>query len=53
MLDIWHGMKSALQEGRAESIETIIIRKSNGELKRYDTNKLRSVFNKKSKGKPE
>jgi SPP1 gp7 family putative phage head morphogenesis protein len=53
MLDIWHGMKSALQKGRAKSIETIIIRKKDGELRRYDANKLRTILNKKSKEKSE
>jgi len=44
MQDIWAGLKSSLQKGRAETIETIIIRLKSGEVKRYDTNKLREVF---------
>jgi hypothetical protein len=47
MQDIWAGLKSALQKGRAKSIEDIIIRMKNGELKRYDANKLRKLFKKK------
>jgi hypothetical protein len=49
MYDIWVGLKAALQNGRAKSIETIIIKLNNGELKRYDAEKLRSVFNKNQK----
>lgn len=49
MLDIWQGLKASLQNGRARSIEDIIIRMHDGEVKRYKTKKLREVF-KKSKG---
>ncbi|GHT49182.1 hypothetical protein AGMMS49982_02070 [Bacteroidia bacterium] len=50
MYDIWLGIKAALQGGRAKSIETIIIRMKNGEIKKYDVAKLRKIFD-KSKGK--
>jgi hypothetical protein len=50
MLEIWKGLKAALQGNRAKTVKKIIIRLKNGELKTYDVEKLKSVFNKKSKG---
>lgn len=50
-LEIWKGLKAAFQKGRAETIETVIIRLKTGEIKKYDAGKLKRVFNKKSKGK--
>lgn len=50
MLEIWKGLKAALQGNRANTVKKIIIRLKNGELKTYDVEKLKSVFNKKSKG---
>lgn len=47
MQDIWAGLKASLQKGRAKSIEGIIIRLKNDELKRYDAKKLRGLFEKK------
>lgn len=51
MYDIWLGLKSALQDGRAKTIEDIIIRLKDGSIKLYKSDSLRKVFN-KSKGKP-
>lgn len=50
MYDMWLGIKAALQGDRAKEIKTIIIRMHSGEVKVYDVDKLRKVFN-KSKGK--
>lgn len=50
MLEIWKGLRAALQGNRANTVKKIIIRLKNGELKTYDVEKLKSVFNKKSKG---
>ncbi|GHT49105.1 hypothetical protein AGMMS49982_01800 [Bacteroidia bacterium] len=49
MTDVWAGLKAALQDGRAKTLTTIIIRFYTGEIKRYDVDKLRLVF--KGKGK--
>lgn len=49
MLEIWGGLKAALQDGRAMSVQTIIIKTKNGELKRYSTSMLRKVFKGKKK----
>jgi hypothetical protein len=51
MMDVWAGMKAALQPGRLKTIKTIIIRFEDGSLKRYEPNKLKKVFN-KTKGTP-
>jgi hypothetical protein len=47
MQDIWAGLKSALQKGRARSIETIIIRLKDGNLKKYEVKRLRKIFKRK------
>jgi hypothetical protein len=47
MQDVWAGLKSALQKRRAKSIETIIIRLKNGDLKKYEVEKLRRIFKEK------
>jgi hypothetical protein len=44
MQEIWAGLKSALQKGRASRVETIIIRFANNAIKRYSTSQLRQVF---------
>jgi hypothetical protein len=49
MTDVWAGLKAALQDGRAKTVKTIIIRLNSGEIKRYDVSKLRLVFKEKGK----
>ena len=46
MQDIWAGLKAALQGGRARTIETVIIKLEDNELKRYEIKKIRKIFNK-------
>lgn len=41
---VYAGLKAALQGGRAKSIKEIIIRYPDGEIKRYDADKLREVL---------
>jgi hypothetical protein len=50
MLEVWKGLKAALQGNRANTVKKIIIRFKNGDVKTYDAVKLKNVFNKKSKG---
>ena len=47
MIEIWSGLKAALQDGRAANVKHIIIKMNSGELKKYDADKLRAIFNKK------
>lgn len=41
---IYAGLKASLQKGRAKSLKTIIIRFEDGEVKRYNVDKIRKVF---------
>ncbi len=50
ILEVWKGLKAALQGNRANTVKKIIIRFKNGDVKTYDAVKLKKVFNKKSKG---
>ncbi len=43
---IYRGLREALRDGRASSVKDIIIRFSNGELRRYDADRLRLWINK-------
>ena len=51
MLEIWAGLKAAIQPNRCEHIREIIIRLNSGEIKHYDTEKLRGVFFKRTRRK--
>lgn len=51
MKEIREGLKAALQPGRCADIETIIIRLENGDIKRYEANKLRETFYKNTQRK--
>ncbi len=44
MLEIWAGLRAAVQPRRCEHVQEIIIRLNSGEVKRYKTEKLREVF---------
>ena len=44
MTEIWSGLKASLQEGRAKTIEVIIIKLKSDEIKTYDVKKLRQIF---------
>jgi hypothetical protein len=44
MVQIWAGLKAALQKGRAKTIETVIIKFKTGEVKTYDVERLRGIF---------
>lgn len=51
MLDIWAGLKAAVQPYRCEHVREIIIRLNSGEIKHYDTEKLKGVFFKHTRRK--
>ncbi len=46
---IYRGLREALRDGRASGIKEIIIRFHNGELRRYDADKLRKWIEKMPK----
>lgn len=52
MIDIRLGLKTALQPGRSKSLKTIIIRFGDGEVRKYEVEKLRAMFYKIHRRKP-
>lgn len=46
--DLYRGLKAALQPGRASGIQEIVIRFTNGNVRRYDADKLRERWHKKT-----
>lgn len=48
--ELYAGLKAALQGGRAANIQKIIIRHAEGDVKRYDAERLRQLFRKKHRG---